>query len=258
MLLLTGLTYGLQTVTHAIIRVLGFEHNANIDSLANACLDDNHVAIIWRSFNENAIADIDRLCPEFIVLDLGRADQHTINFCCQVRRSHDVPILIMAPRSDVDTCVYALEIGAADDYMVWPRSPALDDSLHLGSRTARELLARIRAHVRRHRGKLIPAPKPIIIGPLLIDLDRRSVAAHGRTIDLTTNEYALVSSLATQPGQVLSRSQLLHIVHGNTEEAFDRAIDVIVSRVRAKIEHNAARPQLLRTVRGVGYVLTPG
>jgi DNA-binding response OmpR family regulator len=137
--------------------------------------------------------------------------------------------------------VIGLEVGA-DDYVTKPFS-------------ARELLARIRATVRRVRGQVGPTQQLIQVGKLTLDPARMSVVLDGRSIDVTAYEFAILRALALRPGRVLSREQLLDVAKGSAELSFDRSIDVHVSRLRAKLGDDSRNPQILKTVRGVGYLL---
>ncbi len=103
-----------------------------------------------------------------------------------------------------------------------------------------------------------PRAERFEIGALLIDAATMAVTVRGEPVALTTNEFALIHALAQRAGRVLGREQLLQLLHGSSDEAFDRSIDVVVSRVRQKIEEDPRNPRLLKTIRGVGYMLTPG
>jgi DNA-binding response OmpR family regulator len=142
---------------------------------------------------------------------------------------------------DVDRIV-GLELGA-DDYLATPFNP-------------RELLARIRAVLRRGRAPV--AGSRFRAGALEIDFDAREVTVAGKRQTLTAYEFALLAALARAAGRVLSREQLLDALKGAEYEAFDRSIDVHVSKLRAKLEANPKAPRYIKTVRGVGYVLLPG
>jgi DNA-binding response OmpR family regulator len=134
-----------------------------------------------------------------------------------------------------------LELGA-DDYLAKPFSP-------------RELLARIRAVVRRAKGRAGPARDLVRVGALAVDPAARRVTLAGREIALTGHEFALLEALARRAGRVLSREQLMELAGGSAEDAFDRSIDVHVSRLRQKLGDDPKRPRLIKTVRGAGYVL---
>jgi DNA-binding response OmpR family regulator len=132
--------------------------------------------------------------------------------------------------------------GGADDYIAKPFS-------------SRELLARIRAHARRARGESGPPKKEIRLDRLTIDAEAMNATLDGVQLILTTYEFMLLRALADRAGRVLSREQLVDIVRGSAEEAFDRSIDVHVSHLRAKLGDDPRNPRLIKTVRGVGYML---
>ena len=151
--------------------------------------------------------------------------------------------MLTARGEDVDKIV-GLELGA-DDYLAKPFNP-------------RELLARVRALLRR--GPAAAAPRArFVAGGLAVDFDAREVTVDGRRVVLTHHEFELLAALSRAAGRVLSREQLMDALKGQEYEAFDRSIDVHVSKLRAKIEKDARAPRYLKTVRGVGYALVrPG
>jgi DNA-binding response OmpR family regulator len=134
-----------------------------------------------------------------------------------------------------------LELGA-DDYLAKPYSP-------------RELLARIRAVVRRARGQAGPSLEVVRVGRLVLDPGAQRATYGGRELQLTGYEFALLKALAARAGRVLTREQLMDIAKGSAEESFDRSIDVHVSRLRHKLGDDPKRPRILKTVRGTGYLL---
>lgn len=177
-----------------------------------------------------------------IILDLMLPDGDGLDICRQLRArqaTQNIPIMMLTARGDPTDRIIGLEIGA-DDYLPKPFEP-------------RELLARLRAILRRQTG---PMQEQSIIrfGRLEIDHDARVVRVDGQEKMLTSYQFDLLAALAKHPGRVLSRDYLMDEVKGESLEAFDRSIDVHMSRIRAAIEDNPKHPRRIVTVRGVGYV----
>lgn len=165
-----------------------------------------------------------------------------------LRRVGDVPILMLSARGEELDRVVGLEVGA-DDYMPKPFSP-------------RELLARLRALLRRARPPPAPDDPPpaherIAFGPYLLDLASWRLTRGADEVPLSTAEFRLLKIFATHPNRVLSRDELLDQLKGYERSAFDRSIDVRVTRLRHRIEDDPARPAYVRTVRGEGYLFNP-
>ena len=173
-----------------------------------------------------------------IVLDLMLPDMDGLEVCRQLRAFSDVPVLMLTARGDAMDRVVGLEIGA-DDYLPKPFEP-------------RELLARLRAILRRW--DRTRSSNVLHFGRLEIDRDARGVRVDGAERSLTGHQFSLLVALAERAGRVLSRDTLMDLVRGEELEAFDRSIDVHVSRIRAAIEDDPKRPRRLFTVRGAGYV----
>lgn len=173
-----------------------------------------------------------------LVLDLMLPDLDGLEVCRQLRAFSDVPVLMLTARGDAMDRVIGLEIGA-DDYLPKPFEP-------------RELLARLRAILRRW--DRTRSSNVLRFGRLEIDRDARGVRVDGAERALTGHQFALLVALAERAGRVLSRDTLMDLVRGEELEAFDRSIDVHVSRIRAAIEDDPKRPRRLLTVRGAGYV----
>jgi len=161
-----------------------------------------------------------------------------LEVCRQLRAKSDVPLLMLTARGDATDRIVGLEIGA-DDYLPKPFQP-------------RELLARLRAILRRRKGAAVAKPLPF--GRLEIDRDARAVRLDGEARPLTGFQFALLVALAENAGRVLSREVLMDLLKGEPLEAFDRSIDVHVSRLRAAIEDDPKKPRRIITVRGAGYV----
>jgi two-component system phosphate regulon response regulator OmpR len=176
-----------------------------------------------------------------LLLDVMLPDGDGFEICRRLRASSDVPILMLTARGgDMDRIV-GLELGA-DDYLPKPFNP-------------RELLARLRAVLRRRGARDAAGGRRLRFGRLEIDRDARVVRVGGEERSLTSHQFELLCALAQNAGRVMSRDALMERVRGVGLEAFDRSIDVHVSRIRAAIEDDPKRPRRLLTVRGVGYVL---
>jgi two-component system alkaline phosphatase synthesis response regulator PhoP len=160
----------------------------------------------------------------------------------QIRRTSQVPIIMVTARVEEDDRLRGLDAGA-DDYVTKPFSP-------------RELVARVRAVLRRAAP---PAnPGVLRVGDLVLDVPRMAATRDGTPLDLTPTEFELLAAMARHPGRVFTRAQLLDAVHGDEVESFDRAIDAHVKNVRRKIEPDPRRPRYLLTVYGVGYKCADG
>ena len=223
--------------------ILIVEDDAEIRELLGGFLADEGFAV-------RAVADgrgMDRAfaeaVPRLVILDVMLPGEDGLAICRRLRAERpDLAILMLTARAeDVDRIV-GLEIGA-DDYMAKPFNP-------------RVLLARIRALLRRaERNGAPPAEGAQRIGPLVLERDARRLTGPDGEIALSGAEFALLAALADAPGRVLSRDLLLDRVFGRDASPFDRSVDVLVSRLRKKIEADPSRPALVKTVRGGGYVL---
>ena len=174
-----------------------------------------------------------------VVLDLTLPDMDGLDICRQLRAKSDTPVLMLTARGDAMDRIVGLEIGA-DDYLPKPFQP-------------RELLARLRAILRRRTG-VAAAERPLRFGRLEIDRDAHALRIDGSERTVTSYQFALLVAMAQNAGRVLSREVLLDLVKGEQLEAFDRTIDVHISRIRAAIEDDAKHPRRIITVRGAGYV----
>lgn len=175
-----------------------------------------------------------------IVLDLMLPDMDGLDVCGQVRARAETPLLMLTARGDAMDRIIGLEMGA-DDYLPKPFEP-------------RELLARLKAILRRQ--KLAGGGKSDVLrfGRLEIDRGAREIRLDGEPRPLTGYQFALLLALAEHAGRVMSRNALMDLLKGEALEAFDRSIDVHVSRIRAAIEDDPKRPRRVITVRGTGYV----
>jgi two-component system, OmpR family, response regulator MtrA len=178
--------------------------------------------------------------PDLVLLDLMLPGKDGIDVCRQIRAESGVPIVMLTAKSDTIDVVVGLESGA-DDYVVKPFKP-------------KELVARIRARMRRSED---PTPETLQIGDLSIDVAGHSVRRDGQTISLTPLEFDLLVALARKPWQVFTREVLLEQVWGYRHAADTRLVNVHVQRLRSKVEMDPERPEIVVTVRGVGYKAGP-
>jgi DNA-binding response OmpR family regulator len=174
--------------------------------------------------------------PDLLVLDVMLPDIDGLTVCRKVRESSRLPIVMLTARGDVADRIVGLELGA-DDYLPKPFEP-------------RELVARMQAVLRRGARD---EDDVITVGPLEVDRTRRSVSLQGAPIALTTAEFELLALLARNRGRVLSRDRIMDALRGVDWEAFDRSIDILVSRLRQKLGDDARHPTFIHTIRGVGY-----
>lgn len=224
------------------IRVLFVEDDDGLAKLTAEYLEGHGAVVEVHRDGDSALPALFAFRPDVILLDLMLPGRDGLEICRAVRQRSDVPIVIVTARDEEADRVMGLEVGA-DDYVTKPFS-------------SRELLARIRAQARRARGRVgPPSSAPIRVGSLVIEPSAMRAALDGVTLPLTTTEFALLRALAERAGRVLTRDQLLEMVKGSAAEAFDRSIDVHISRLRQKLGDDPRNPRLLKTVRGAGYLL---
>jgi two-component system alkaline phosphatase synthesis response regulator PhoP len=177
--------------------------------------------------------------PDLVVLDLGLPGLDGLDVARALRRDGEVPIIMLTARTEESDKLVGLELGA-DDYLTKPFSP-------------KELVARVRAVLRRVEGLRQPADVIRVGEDVELDLPRMEARVGGRRVDLTRTEFQLVATMARQPGRVFTRAQLLDAVRGVAFDSYERAIDAHVKNIRRKIEPDARSPRYVLTVFGVGY-----
>jgi two-component system response regulator MtrA len=188
------------------------------------------------STGDRALADFRDYRPDVVLLDLMLPGKDGIDVCKEIRAESGVPIVMLTAKNDTVDVVVGLESGA-DDYVVKPFKP-------------KELVARIRARVRRFDD---PGPETLTIGDLTIDVAGHTVSRGEEKIPLTPLEFDLLVCLARKPWQVFTREVLLEQVWGYRHAADTRLVNVHVQRLRSKVEHDPENPEIVLTVRGVGY-----
>ena len=177
--------------------------------------------------------------PALVILDLGLPGMDGLDVARALRKDSNVPLIMLTARVDETDRLIGLELGA-DDYVTKPFSP-------------REVVARVRAVLRRAGAEYEPAAPPIVAGDVTIDPERRQVTIAGRSIELTPTEFDLLLVLARHPGRVFTRLELLDRVQGYAFEGYERTIDAHIKNLRQKIEPDPKHPRYLLTVYGVGY-----
>jgi DNA-binding response OmpR family regulator len=180
--------------------------------------------------------------PDLVILDLTLPRLDGLDVARALRRDGDVPIIMLTARTEESDRVAGLELGA-DDYVTKPFS-------------AREMVARVRAVLRRTSGARAEEDVVRVGESLTLDVPRMETTVEGRAVALTPTEFQLLLHMARQPGRVFTRAQLLDAVHGVAIESYERAIDAHIKNIRRKIERDPRAPRLLQTVFGVGYRLS--
>jgi DNA-binding response OmpR family regulator len=227
--------------TDPVLTALLVEDDARLAALTREYLQGHGVVVEVVGDGRTGLAEALRRRWDVVLLDLMLPETDGLTVCREIRARSDVPIVVLTARGEEADRVMGLELGA-DDYLAKPFAP-------------RELLARIRAVVRRARGLAGPRVKVVAVGALVVDPGARRATLGDRELALTGYEFSLLHALAERAGRVLSREQLMELARGTAEDAFDRSIDVHVSHLRQKLGDDSKRPRIIKTVRGAGYVL---
>jgi len=224
-------------VTHTILVV---DDEARIVKLVRDYLERAGFAVLSARDGETAVLLARREQPDLIILDLMLPGVDGLDVCRRLRQESAVPIIMLTARVEEADRIVGLELGA-DDYVTKPFSP-------------RELVARVRAALRRASGQIGPA-SIIRTGDLQLDTISMTATIGGQPVDLTPTEFQLLVTLARQPGRIFSREQLLEAIHGVAFDGYDRSVDSHIKNLRRKIDLDARAPRHIETVYGVGYRL---
>ncbi|HEY5623785.1 MAG TPA: response regulator transcription factor [Gammaproteobacteria bacterium] len=220
-------------------RVLIIEDDSDLAAMVSEYLSGRGLEVVARGCVAAGLETLDAEAFDALILDVMLPDGDGFDVCRQVRASSDIPIVMLTARGEEMDRIVGLELGA-DDYLPKPFNP-------------RELLARLNAVLRRRT----PGPNRTAVmrfGRLEIDPDARVVSVDGRERSLTSHQFELLLELARNAGRVMSRDAIMDRLRGADLEAFDRSIDVHISRIRAAIEDDPKQPRRIITVRGTGYV----
>jgi DNA-binding response OmpR family regulator len=219
--------------------ILVVDDEPKIAALARDYLEHAGFAVVTARDGPAALAAVGRSKPDLVVLDLGLPEMDGLDVTRSIRRDSSLPIVMLTARDDEIDKLLGLELGA-DDYLTKPFSP-------------RELVARVKAVLRRSEGGHSAARDVIRAGDITLDVGRMRVDVGGRVVELTPTEFQLVATIAAQPGRIFTRSQLLDAVHGVAFESYERAIDTHIKNIRRKLEPDPREPRYVLTVYGVGY-----
>jgi two-component system, OmpR family, phosphate regulon response regulator OmpR len=219
-------------------RILLIEDDPRLAEMVQSYLGEAGFGVTIASNGSTGIALQAREAFDALILDLMLPDMDGLEVCRRIRAKADTPILMLTARGEAMDRVVGLELGA-DDYLPKPFEP-------------RELLARLRAILRRARSE--QKSEVLRYGRLEIDVGARQACLDGEIRPLTSYQFELLLTLARHAGRVLSRDVLMDLLKSQRLEAFDRSIDVQISRIRAAIEDDPKKPRRVITVRGAGYV----
>ncbi|MDR2107904.1 MAG: response regulator transcription factor [Coriobacteriales bacterium] len=220
-------------------RILLVEDEKAIRDAVVAYLERERYSVVAVGDGQEAIDEFARQEFSLVILDLMLPKVQGDAVCRSIRERSDVPLIMLTAKSEVEDRIIGLEMGA-DDYLVKPFSP-------------RELMARVRALLRRSSISTETSGEQMEFGRLHIDIPGHKVSVSGTEVELTTSEFKLLVTLATSPGRVFSRMELVEKVLGYDFEGYERTIDSHMKNLRAKIGDDSRHPIWLYTVHGVGY-----
>ncbi|MHB1077577.1 response regulator [Thiobacillus sp.] len=229
----------------AAARILVVDDDPGLRTLLEAYLGDSGFAVETAMDGTAMWQALERGMPDAIVLDLMMPGEDGLSLARRLRSQSNVPILMLSARGEEIDRVVGLEMGA-DDYLAKPFSP-------------RELLARLRALLRRSQGQAEPAPQQVLpsFGPYRLDAASHRLTRDGVEVKLSAVEFALLRIFIEHPLRVLSRDTLIDMLKGYERDPFDCSVDTRVTRLRRKIEPDSTEPVYIRTVRGEGYLFNP-
>ena len=218
--------------------ILIIDDDAKLNQLLKDFLKDFGYRVITATRPTKGLKKLQQASPDLVILDIMLPEMDGFEVCRTVRQTSNVPIIMLTARGEVTDKVVGLELGA-DDYLAKPFEP-------------RELVARIQSVLRRTQQ--ISDNQSLRFDRLTIDLDKRIALLDDNRVELTTNEFTALALLARNAGKVLDRDQILQELRGMDCDAFNRSVDIAVSRLRQKLKDNPRSPEFIKTVWGTGYV----
>lgn len=225
--------------------ILVIDDDRKLNDLLVSYLHQFGMEVLTATQPDEGLALLRTRSPALVILDLMLPGRDGFTVCREIRHTSSVPIIMLTARGELTDRVAGLELGA-DDYLPKPFEP-------------RELVARIQTVLRRStETRVSPSPaERIVADALTVDLRRRTAWVDGALLDLTTTEFELLALFLTNPGTVLSRDQIMERLRGVDWDAYNRSIDVVVSRLRHKLHDDPKQPRYFKTVWGTGYLFLP-
>ena len=222
-------------------KILVVDDEAKIVKLVRSYLEQGGFSVVEAGDGQTALIQARREKPDLVVLDLGLPGIDGFEVARILRRERNVPIIMLTARIEDTDKIVGLELGA-DDYITKPFNP-------------REVVARVRAVLRRSTAAAETLPGILSAGPLVLDQAGHTATLDGRLLDLTPTEFDLLAILLQNPGRAFTRLELLDRVQGDAYEGYERTIDAHIKNVRAKLGDDPRHPRFIQTVFGVGYKL---
>jgi DNA-binding response OmpR family regulator len=218
--------------------ILIIDDDEKLNKLLTEFLGDFGFRTLSATHPKDGLKKLTRKAPDLVILDVMLPGMDGFEVCKRIRQNSSVPIIMLTARGELMDRVVGLELGA-DDYLPKPFEP-------------RELVARIHSVLRR--ANKIGDTRPQSFGPLKIDFTRQMVTLDAENVDLTTNEFAALALLTRNPGKVFNRDEILQELRGIDCDAFNRSVDITMSRLRQKLHDDPKSPRFIKTVWGSGYV----
>jgi DNA-binding response OmpR family regulator len=222
--------------------LLIIDDDARLNQLLKDFLKDFGFEVVAATRPSKGLKQLKQISPDLVILDIMLPEMDGFAVCRTIRQTSNVPIIMLTARGEITDKVVGLELGA-DDYLAKPFEP-------------RELVARIQSVLRRTRP--FGGAQSLTFNRLAIDLDKRRALLDDHPIDLTTNEFAALALLARNAGKVLNRDQILQELRGIDCDAFNRSVDIAISRLRQKLKDDPRSPEFIKTVWGTGYMFIGG
>ncbi|MGD9486691.1 MAG: response regulator [Calditrichaceae bacterium] len=219
-------------------KILVIDDDQKLNDLLSVYLSKFGYDVKTEAHPFDGLRAIKREQPDLIILDLMLPDMEGFEVCKMIRKEYTIPVIMLTARGDVTDRIVGLELGA-DDYVPKPFEP-------------RELVARIQTVLRRSEGHINVATKTT--GSLKIDFNKHLVELSGKPLDLTTAEYQILILFVQNSGKVLDRDQILENMRGLEWESYNRSVDVLISRLRQKLQDDPKNPEYIKTVWGAGYM----